>query len=302
MADLINTDAPGTTEDGNQSTGDGTGASDQTAGATDQNSAQATGDGDQEQGGGVTPPKWTDQLSVEMRESEALKSFIKDNPKATLSDFAKAYGEKAGIVATLNTDAITVPGKDDPQEVWTKFYTSIGVPESEGGYNLEKFEHIGEFKELAEHFSKLVHGLKLTGVQATNMRKGIDALFEMHNKAVKTQDDDHAETSRKALETEYKSDYKAVAATAGEVFTRIASKEVIESMGKEKIEGTNKTTKDVMLNSPSMVGLLKGLESKVLEDSSLPGGGGGKEPEKDPRTGVPVLNIYDSPDMKKAMG
>jgi hypothetical protein len=110
-------------------------------------------------------PKWFSQLSPDRREKYADK--LKD--RATLNDLADSYVESR----TKMERSVTIPTKDSPPEEIKAFYSKLGIPDDEKGYDFEVDKSVPDGDKLAEIYRK--NALE-SGLSKAQAKKGWDFL------------------------------------------------------------------------------------------------------------------------------
>lgn len=139
-------------------------------------------------------PKWTDQLTDELRSNpDVMKQLSKF---AKIGDLAKSYSE----LETKLGKSLVKPGEDASEEEINAFYQKLGMPESADGYSISNENKA--FKELA-------YKNRLTDNQAKGM---LEALKTIGNQVIEQQKaafNNQAQATTKALKAEYGNDYDA---------------------------------------------------------------------------------------------
>lgn len=137
----------------------------------------------------VELPKWFSQLSPDRRENEEYVKLLGDKPKT--NDLADAYVE----LSKRMDNAIEIPGKDASAEDVKKFFTKMGVPESEDGY---KLSDVGFPKEMSDALEKQ---MRSEFMRAGLTHKQADAMWKMLGKSYYTSQQLLADNTQKKAQT-----------------------------------------------------------------------------------------------------
>jgi hypothetical protein len=138
-------------------------------------------------------PGYTGQFDKEaMKDLQARlskdKGFAEKLPKG-LSDLYRQYAASLDLA-----DRVMLPGKDDPKEVWDRYYKAIGRPDSPDGYVLKKPDlpkGVGYSETLEKGFRSWMFA---NGISQQNAEK----IFADYNKIVV---DNHNAAMKAQIET-----------------------------------------------------------------------------------------------------
>ena len=131
-------------------------------------------------------PKWLSQLSPDRREKYAEQ--LKDRP--TLNDLTDSYVAYKGKVDR----ALIVPNEGSDETEIKEFYTKMGIPDTEDGYEIEVDKSIQDNDKFAAMFKKNAITAGLTKAQAKKEWEFFNGLLKGGVKEQKSQSDNQRQT------------------------------------------------------------------------------------------------------------
>lgn len=242
MSDPFNTALGGMTQQGDPAAVSSTSTPDSQATQTDQ------------------APAWMAQLSKDLQADEGLRGFKKIDELA--QSYKKASGEKAELEKKL-AEVTPVPSKDAPKEVWDKFFSTLGKPETPDKYEFKREGDLASVKDnpdFDKSFKQLSHELNLTTDQANALYNRLGNQGLAMQKALAERTKQEAESCKQELQKQWGRDYDTKIAE-----TLKTAKTFFGESDWAKVEASG------LGNSPTFMARLAGISKVISEDKFVTG-------------------------------